>query len=334
MEAPVFLRPALALLLALTTSLCAAQTGQEKKALEKTWPEKTLRLIVPFPAGGPTDLIARVLANAMAEQIGQSVIIDNRGGAGGVTGTDIVAKAAPDGHTLALTSAGALAIAPALQRMPYRPLLDLKPVSLIAKSPELLIIPADVPAKNLSEFIALSKRQPGKLNFASTGLGSMSHLASELFRTMAGLDLVHVPYSGAAPAINDLLPGRVQMMFSDMQIPLPHVQAGTLRALGVGSARRVAQIPDVPTLAEQDLAGFEAENWYGIVAPAGTPAPVIARLHAVLASILRSGEVQKALSGAGAVLIGDTPEEFSAYIASETEKWARVVKSSGAKLAD
>ena len=299
------------------------------------WPERTVRLIVPFPAGGPTDLIARVIAQAMAEQIGQSVIIDNRGGAGGVTGTDIVAKAAPDGHTLALTSAGALAIAPALQRMPYRPTQDLKPVSLIAKAPELLIIPASVPATNLTEFIALAKAQPGKLNYGSTGLGSMSHLSSELFKTMAGLDIVHVPYSGAAPAINDILPGRTQMMFSDMQIPLPHVQSGTLRALGVGSLKRVAQIPDVPTLAEQGLSGFEAENWYGIVAPAATPAPIIAKLQATLIKVMRSPEVLKALSGAGAVLIGNTPEEFTAYIESETVKWGAVVRSSGgAKLAD
>ena len=304
-------------------------------ATAQLWPERTVRLIVPFPAGGPTDLIARVIAQAMAEQIGQSVIIDNRGGAGGVTGTDIVAKAAPDGHTLALTSAGALAIAPALQRMPYRPTQDLKPVSLIAKAPELLIIPASVPATNLTEFIALAKAQPGKLNYGSTGLGSMSHLSSELFKTMAGLDIVHVPYSGAAPAINDILPGRTQMMFSDMQIPLPHVQSGTLRALGVGSLKRVAQIPDVPTLAEQGLSGFEAENWYGIVAPAATPAPIIAKLQATLIKVMRSPEVLKALSGAGAVLIGNTPDEFTAYIESETVKWGAVVRSSGgAKLAD
>ena len=293
-----------------------------------------MRLVVPFPAGGPTDLIARVVANAMAEAIGQNVIIDNRGGAGGVTGTDAVAKSAPDGHMLALTSAGALAIAPALQRMPYRPLVDLKPVTLVARVPELLIIPASVPAKDLAEFIALGKAQPGKLNFASTGPGSMSHLAAELFRAAAGLDMVHVPYSGAAPAINDLLPARTQMMFSDMQIPLPHVRAGLLRALGVGSAARIAQIPDVPTLAEQGLKDFEAENWYGIVAPAATPAPVIAKIHAAVTGAMATPEVRKALSGAGAVLIGSSPEEFAAYIERETAKWAEVARASGAKLAD
>ncbi len=303
-------------------------------ACAQNWPERTVKLIVPFPAGGPTDLIARVIANAMAEQIGQSVVIDNRGGAGGVTGTDVAAKSAPDGHTLALTSAGALAIAPSLQRMPYRSTQDLKPITLVAKVPELLIIPASVPAKTLAEFIALAKSQPGKLNYGSTGPGSMSHLAAELFRTAAGLDIVHVPYSGAAPAINDLLPARTQMMFSDMQIPLPHVQAGLLRALGVGSSRRVAQIPDVPTLAEQGLKDFEAENWYGLVAPAATPAPVLARIHAVVTGVMKSPEVQKALSGAGAVLVGNRPEEFTAYIATEAAKWAAVVQASGTKLAD
>ncbi len=298
------------------------------------WPQHSVRLIVPFPAGGPTDLIARVLANSLAARIGQNVIIDNRGGNGGVNGTDVVAKSAPDGHTLALTSAGALAIAPSLQKMPYRPTQDLIPVSLIAKVPELLIIPASVPATNLAEFIALAKSKPGKLNFASTGPGSMSHLAAELFKTAAGLDIVHVPYSGAAPAINDLLPGRTQMMFSDMQIPLPHVRAGALRALGVGSARRVAQIAEVPTLAEQGVENFEAENWYGLVATGGTPASVIEQIHAAVVAAMQSGEVRGALSGAGAVLIGGSEAEFAAYIEAESAKWAAVVKASGAKLAD
>jgi tripartite-type tricarboxylate transporter receptor subunit TctC len=293
-----------------------------------------VRLIVPFPAGGPTDLYARALAQAMSEQIGQSVIIDNRGGAGGVTGTDIVAKAAPDGHTLALTSAGALAIAPALQKMPYQPLRDLKPVSLVAKSPELMTIPASLPPKTLPEFIAMVKAQPGKFNFASTGIGSMSHLSSELLKSVVGLDMAHVPYSGAAPALNDLLPGRTQMLFSDMQIALPHVQSGALRALGIGSPKRAPQIPDVPTVAEAAVPGFEAENWYGIVAPAATPASVIARIHAVVVAAVRSPEVQKALTGAGAVLVGDTPDAFAAYIARETEKWGQVVRAAGVKAGD
>lgn len=322
------------LLRASALSVFAALAAFFAPAAAQVWPERNIRLIVPFPAGGPTDLIARVVSQALGEQLGRTVIIDNRGGAGGVTGTDMVAKSAPDGHTLALTSAGALAIAPALQRMPYQPLRDLRPVSLIAKAPELLIVPGTLPVKSLAEFIALAKASPGKLNYGSTGPGSMSHLASELFKSAAGLDIVHVPYAGSAPAINDILPGRTQMMFSDMQIPLPHVQAGTLRALGVGSARRVAQIPDVPTLAEQGLPGFEAENWYGIVAPAATPAPVVARLHAALTAALRSPEVLRALSGAGAVLIGNSPEEFADYIGAETLKWAAVARASGTKLAD
>ncbi len=322
------------LLRASALSVFAALAAFFAPAAAQVWPERNIRLIVPFPAGGPTDLIARVVSQALGEQLGRTVIIDNRGGAGGVTGTDMVAKSAPDGHTLALTSAGALAIAPALQCMPYQPLRDLRPVSLIAKAPELLIVPGTLPVKSLAEFIALAKASPGKLNYGSTGPGSMSHLASELFKSAAGLDIVHVPYAGSAPAINDILPGRTQMMFSDMQIPLPHVQAGTLRALGVGSARRVAQIPDVPTLAEQGLPGFEAENWYGIVAPAATPAPVVARLHAALTAALRSPEVLRALSGAGAVLIGNSPEEFADYIGAETLKWAAVARASGTKLAD
>ncbi len=306
--------------------------GPAPQAFAQTWPDHPLHLIVPFPAGGPTDIVGRVLAQAMAEKLGQPVIVDNRPGAGGVNGTDLIAKAAPDGYTIGLASAGALAIAPSLQKVPYDWTRDLKPVTLAVKAPEMLVAPASLGVRDVPGFIALAKASPGKFNFGSTGSGSMSHLSAELFRAVAGLDMTHVPYTGAAPALNDLLPGRIQMLFLDVQVLRPHVESGALRALGIGGATRIAQLPDVPTIAEQGLPGFEAANWYGVIAPAGTPAPVIAKLHEAASSALAKGPARDALTNLGATIIGDGPDAFSAYITAEAVKWARVVKASGAKL--
>ncbi|MDF2118299.1 tripartite tricarboxylate transporter substrate binding protein [Roseiarcaceae bacterium H3SJ34-1] len=301
-------------------------------AQQTAWPERSVRFIVPFPAGGPTDIIARVMGQKMSERLGQSFVVDNRGGAGGVTGTDAVAKSAPDGYTMALTSAGALAISPALQRMPYQPVKDLKPVSLVAKVPELLVVPPDSPAKDVAGLVALAKSKPGVLNYASTGLGSMPQLAAELLKSTAGLAIVHVPYTGAAPAVNDLLVSRTDLMFADIPVLLPHVEAGKLRALAVGSAQRAPSLPNVPTFAEQGLRQVEAENWYGIVVAGTTPAPIVAKLHAAIVEALNSPDVKDKLAPQGAVLVGSTPEEFTAYILAETAKWAEVVKVSGVKL--
>ncbi len=301
-------------------------------ALAQTWPDHSIRLVVPFPAGGPTDIIARVVGQAMTEALGQPVVIDNRGGAGGVTGTDQVARAAPDGYTLALSSAGALSISPSLQRMPYNSTKDLAPITLVAKVPELLVVPASSPAKTLEDLIALAKAKPGAYNFASTGPGGMPHLAAELLKATAKIDMVHVPYSGAAPAVTDLLGARTEMMFADIPVLLPHVKAGTLRPLAVGSAQRVPMLPDVPTTSEQGLPAVAAENWYGIVAPAATPPAIVAKLNATIVAALRSPEVRDKLVPIGAILVGDTPEEFKAYILSEEKKWAEVVRVSGAKL--
>ena len=301
-------------------------------AFAQNWPDRGIRLVVPFPAGGPTDIIARVVGQAMTDALGQAVVIDNRGGAGGVTGTDQVAKAAPDGHTLALSSAGALSISPALQRMPYNSTKDLAPVTLVAKVPELLVVPAASPAKTLEDFIAAAKARPGAFNFASTGPGSMPHLAAELLKATAKIDMVHVPYSGAAPAVTDLLGARTETMFADIPVLLPHVKAGTLRALAVSSAARVPMLPDVPTMTEKGLPTVEAENWYGIVAPAATPRAIVDKLNATIVAALRTPEVRDKLVPIGAILIGNTPEEFTAYILSEEKKWAEVVRVSGAKL--
>lgn len=322
-------------MLRIATSLAAisiAAFGMVTSAEAQSWPERSIRLIVPFPAGGPNDIIARVVAQNMSETLGQSIIIDNRGGAGGVTGTDAVAKAAPDGYTIGITSTGSLAISQSLQRMPYVTLRDLKPITLIAKTPELLVVPSASAVKNVADFIKAAQAKPGGLNYASTGPGGMPHLAAELLKTAAKIDVVHLPYSGAAPAVNDLLAARTEMMFADIPVLLPHVQAGTLRAIAVGSLERVATLPDVPTMKEQGYPAVEAENWYGLVGPAALPPDVVAKLHAAAVKALAAPDVKQKLSSLGAILVGNSPEEFAAYIASETTKWAEVVRISGAKL--
>lgn len=296
------------------------------------FPTKPIKLIVPFPPGGPNDIIARVVAAKMSELIGQPVVIDNRGGAGGVIGTDAVAKAEPDGYTIAITSAGALAISKSLQeKLPYDTLKDLKPVTLVAKVPELLVVANNVPAKSMPELLALAKAKPGQLNFASTGPGSMPHLAGELFKSAAGIDIVHVPYKGAAPAVNDIVGEQVQMVFLDIPVLLPQVQAGKVRPIAIGSRERAPSLPDVPTTGEVGLPQIEAENWYGLVAPAATPPAVIARLHKATVEALRSTEVKDKLASQGAILVGNTPDEFADYIRSEIDKWGKVAKAANIK---
>jgi tripartite-type tricarboxylate transporter receptor subunit TctC len=301
-------------------------------AAAQDFPSKPIRLIVPFPPGGPNDTIARVVGQKMAERLGQPVLIDNRGGAGGVTGTDAVAKAPPDGYLIAITSAGALAISASLaDKVPYDATKDFTPITIVAKVPELLVVTAGVPAKSLTELLALAKSQPGKLNFASSGPGSMPHLAGELLKIHAGINIVHVPYRGAAPAVTDLLAGQVQMMFADIPVLLSHVKSGALRAVGVGSKERAPALPEVAPFAEQGFPQIEAENWYGMVAPANLPPAVTAKLHDAIVFALRDSDVKQKLSAQGANLIGDRPEEFSAYLRSEIGKWAKVVQASGAK---
>src|SRR6202165_2908371 len=226
------------------------------------FPNKPIRLIVPFPPGGPNDIIARVVSKRMAEILKQTIIIDNRGGQGGVLGTDMVAKAAPDGYTIAVTSAGALAISPSMEKVAYDTLKDLQPITLVAKVPEMLVVASNVPARDMNELVALAKAQPGKLNFASSGPGSMPHLAGELLKINAKIDIVHVPYRGAAPAVNDLLGGQVQMVFLDTPVLLPHIKSGKFRALAVAAKERAPSVPDVPTMGELGLASVDAENWY------------------------------------------------------------------------
>jgi tripartite-type tricarboxylate transporter receptor subunit TctC len=311
----------------LVAGLCVLLTPALASA--QNFPDHTIRLIVPFPPGGPNDIIARVVSQKMQAILKQTIVIDNRGGQGGVLGTDLVAKAKPDGYTIAIASAGALAISPSMEKVAYDTLKDLAPVTLVAKVPEMLVVAENVPAKNMAELVALAKKQPGKLNFASSGPGSLPHLAGELFKLTAKIDIVHVPYRGAAPAVNDLLGGQVQMVFLDLPVLLPQVKAGKLRPIAVGAEKRVPTAPDVPTTAEAGMPSLLTENWYGMVAPAGTPKDVVAALNKAAVEAMNDPDVVSKLSSQGAMLIGDTPDEFRAFIASETAKWAKVIKDAG-----
>ena len=297
------------------------------------YPTKSIRLVVPFPPGGPSDIIGRVLGQKMQELIGQLIIIDNRAGAGGVLGIDNVAKSEPDGYSVGLASAGGLAISVSLQeKLLYDPLKDLKLVTLVAKVPEILVASTTLPAANLRELIALAKAKPGTINFGSTGPGSMPHLAGELLRQSARIDIVHVPYRGAAPAVNDLIGHQVQIMFLDVPVLLPQIQAGAIKALAAASEARVPTLPELPTLSELGYPQIEADNWYGMVAPARTPPAIIAKLNAVALAAMKFPEVQEKLAPQGAILVGDTPEEFAAYIRSEITKWSKVVQAAGIKV--
>jgi tripartite-type tricarboxylate transporter receptor subunit TctC len=312
----------------LTALLAATATAQAQD-----YPSKPIRLVVPFPPGGPNDIIGRVFAQKMQELLGQTVIIDNRAGAGGGLGTDNVAKSEPDGYTIAISSAGALAISTALQeKILYDPLKDLAPVTLVAKVPELLVASTTLPAADVTALVALAKAKPGAVNYGSSGPGSMPHLAGALFGVSAGIDIVHVPYRGAAPAVNDLIGHQVQIMFLDVPVLLPHIQSGAIRALAVGGRERVQALPDLPTLNELGYPQIEADNWYGMVAAAKTPPAIIAKLNAAAVAAMKAPEVQEKLAPQGAILVGNSPEEFAAYMASEIRKWTKVVQAAGIKV--
>ena len=292
-------------------------------------PAKPIKLIVPFPAGGPNDIIARIVGQRMSELTKQPIVIDNRGGQGGALGTDAVAKANPDGYTIGIVNAGALAINQSMEKVPYETLRDLAPVTLVVTVPEMLVVASNVPAKNMGELVALAKAKPGALNFASTGPGSLPHLAGELLKLTAGIDIVHVPYRGAAPAINDLLGQQVQMTFLDLPAILPHIRSGTLRGIALGTTARAPTAPDVPTTVELGMPELKIENWYGMIAPAGTPPATIAALNRITTTALADPAVKEKLADQGLTTVGDTPEQFRAFIAGETTKWAKVIKDAG-----
>ncbi len=297
------------------------------------FPTKPIKLIVPFPAGGPNDIIARLVGQRMSEMTRQPVLIDNRSGQAGVLGTDVVAKASPDGYTIGIVSASALVINPSMEKTPYDVAKDIAPITLVVTVPEMLVVAGNVPATNMAELVALAKAQPGKLNFASAGVGGLPHLAGELFKLTAKLDIVHVPYRGAAPAVNDLLGQQVQMTFLDLPVILPHIKAGSLRPIALAARQRAPTAPDVPTTAEVGMPDLLIENWYGMIAPAGTPPAIIAALHRITTTAMADPAVKQKLTDQGLTPVGDTPEHFREFIGSETMKFAKVIRDAGLAIA-
>ena len=317
--------------LALGAMALAGATAAQAQPAAQGFPAKPMRIVVTFTPGGAPDIIARILAERFTATWGQPVVVDNKPGSGGNIGADFVAKAAPDGLTLVVGTVGTHSINGALYaRMPYDMVKDFSPVSLVATTPNMLVVNNELPARTLREFIELGKRE-GKMTFASSGSGTSIHVSGELFKSMTGIDMVHIPYKGRASAIPDLLGGRVTMMFDNMPSSLPLVREGKLRALGVTSLQRAAAAPEIPTIAESGLPGFEAVSWFAVFAPAGTPKPVVDKLQAEISRILKQPEVAKRLTDIGLDPVGSTADELAAYQRAEIVKWAKVVKDSGAK---
>jgi tripartite-type tricarboxylate transporter receptor subunit TctC len=314
----------------LATTLLAATAAS---AFAADYPTKPIRLVVPFAAAGTTDFLARAIAQKLGQNLGTTVIVDNRPGAGGNIGSDIVAKSDPDGYTLLLGTVGTHAINASLyKKMPYDTVKDFAPITLVASVPNIVVVNPSVPAKSIKELLALAKSKPGQLSFASSGNGSSIHLSGELFKSMAGVDMLHVPYKGSGPAVADLVGGQVNLMFDNMPSSLPHVKSGRLRAIAVTSAKRSPAAPDLPTIAESGVPGYEAVAWFGVLAPAGTPPAIVKKLNAEIIKVLKSPDVAERLSSQGAEPVSNTPEQFSAYIKSEMAKWAKVIKASGAQV--
>ena len=300
--------------------------------LAQAYPAKPVRWIVPYAAGGSADTRARQITHELIKLWGQPIIIENRPGAGAVPGTDLIAKAVPDGYTIGMGNLAPLAVNPTLfKSLPYDPIKDLAPVVLLEKGPLVLMVNPSIPAKSLAELIALAKAKPGTLTFASSGNGGAHHLSGEMFKAMAGIDINHIPYKGGAPAASDLMGGHVSMMFELMYSGLPAVKSGKLRALAVTSSQRLPVLPDVPTMAEAGLPGFESSNWQGIVVPAATPRNIVTKINADAVKVLNMPEMREKIVAQGNQVGGGTPEEFGALIRSETAKWGKVVREAGVR---
>ena len=298
----------------------------------QSFPTKPIKIIVPFPAGGTVDFFARVISTKLSDALGQSVLVENRAGAGGNIAAEAVAKAAPDGYTL-LMGSEIIAINTSLySKIGYDPVKDLAPITLVGTVPNILIVHPGLPVNSVNELIALAKKTPGKISFASTGQGTSTHLSSELFKLMANVDMLHVPYKGGPPAIADLISGQVNMMFINMPTGITHVRSGKAKIIAVSSIKRVSQLPDVPTVDQAGVKGFETSAWSGLYAPAGTPADIINRLNVEVVKILKQPGVKEQLMAQGAEPVGDSPEEFSRFTLAEISKWAKIIKISGAKV--
>ena len=299
----------------------------------QAWPSKPIRLVIPFPAGGSTDIVGRVLGEKLSQSLGQAVVVDNRAGAGGTTGSDLVAKAAADGYTLLLGTSSTHAIAPSLfPKLAYDPARDFTPVSLLGTATILLVVHPSVQAKSVADLVALAKAKPGQLMYGSTGNGSVSHLTAEYFKSMAGVDLQHIPYKGDTPMTLDLVAGRISLAFGTAVAFLPHVQAGRLNALAVTDAKPSPVAPALPTVASSGLQGFEALQWFGLLAPANTPRDVVTRLNAEVGKVLQLPDVQERFRGLGLQIVGGSAEQFAAFMRAEGTKWGKIVRDSGAKV--
>jgi tripartite-type tricarboxylate transporter receptor subunit TctC len=304
-------------------ALTAAASAQD-------YPSKPVRVIVPFPPGAINDSVGRLVAMHLSNRLGKQFVVDNRAGAGGVLGTELVVNAPKDGHTLLIVSL-AITVNPWLYQLPYDQSKAFAPIAVVATAPNVISVNPDLPVQSVRELIALAKERPGKLQYASSGVGTFLHLGPELFKSMAGVDILHVPFRGAAPAMIDVMGGRTHMAFGSIPSTITHLRSGKLRALGVGSEQRYALLPDVPTVSESGLPGYTAANWIGVVAPAGTPATIVERLHKEISAMQDSPEVQKQLANEGADVMRMSSTEFGNFIAAETAKWGRVVKEAGIK---
>jgi tripartite-type tricarboxylate transporter receptor subunit TctC len=310
-----------------------AATFGVSRARADAYPDKPIRLLVAFPPGGPSDVLARILGQQLNAELGQSVIVDNRPGAGGNVAAEIAVKQPADGYTLLVANNSILAANAFLyKRLSYNPLTDFAPITLIGRQPNILVVNPSLGVSSVAALIALAKAKPGQLNFGSSGNGTAAHLAGELFRLKAGIDIVHVAYAGVAPALTDLMSGQIQMMFATSVAAIPFLKSGSLKALAVTSVERSPVLPDLPTMQQAGVADFDATTWHGLVAPAHTPAPIIDRLNKATIQALRQPDVAKRLSGLGVDVVGDTPEAFAAYIKAESIKWGDVIKRAGVHI--
>jgi tripartite-type tricarboxylate transporter receptor subunit TctC len=302
-------------------------------AAAQAYPTKPITIVVPFAAGGTTDILARVIGEALKKELGQPVVIDNRAGAGGNIGAALAAKAVPDGHTLFMGTVGTHAINAALyKKLSFDPVKDFAPLTRVAMVPNLLVANPARPYKTVKELVAYAKSKPGQVTFGSSGNGSSIHLSGELFNSLAKVDMIHVPYKGSAPAVTDLVGGQIDIMFDNMPSAIQHVRNGRLRAIAVTTAKRSPELPDVPTIAEAGVPGYEATSWFGMFAPAATPAPVVAKLNAALVKVLADADVKKKLAEQGAEPYSEKPEQFAEFIRKESAKWSQVVKAAGATV--
>ena len=316
-------------LIAILAAVVALAASFQANAAD-AYPSKTIRLIIPFPPGGSNDVVGRVIATQLGERLGQQVVVDNRGGAGGVIGTEMAAKAAPDGYTLLFISS-AFAANSSLYKLPYDPVKAFVPIAMIAAGPNVLAVAPSLAVNSLKDLLAMARAKPGQLNYASAGVGSFQHLGSALFVSLAKVNIVHVPFKGGGPAMVDVIAGNTQVMLGSLVQTLPQIKAGKLKALGVGGTKRSPTMPDVPTIAEAGVPGYEAVNWWGIISPAGTPAAIVSRIHKELGVIAQSPEMQKRFEAEAVEAVQMSTPEFTQYIERETVKWARVVKEAGIK---